>query len=728
MVLNPLPLAGGAVFDAWSNVLNIANVILAIAFMVVIFAQATSSSLSSYSIKRMLPRIIAAAILMNLSYYICAFAIDLSNLAGSGVTTLLMTVSAVKVEGVPAGDSSDIGSLLTGVATVAYQGVATLGIIAVVLFFALVPTLLAVLAVVFVLAARQAIMILLVIIAPLAFALWVLPNTEKYFKKWWEWLIQMLVLYPMVMAVFAGATVASNIVSGSTAQLPDDPAYDKVEIGAFQGIIALIIMAMPLFALPALFKASGNVMGKLQGMTQGGLQKYGGNKANEGVTNFRKRQMSSLGGKMANNSIGTAPGSSTFRRRLGKGVSLAGGYKYQRDKKHADQDASIRIAQEEARSGRLLDPKSGYAQASAGIGGPEAVERVRASAIESVMRRGNERKENTEKMQSAFARLSPFAAQAFADSVDEETGTFDRTRLQQEIATRRASGQINENDVQELERVQNFGSVFTTAAMSGAAGSLARSGFLQRTHVEKAAQAIRAQADMSPAEKEVALDRLADNINSAAKESGMAQHMRWGVVGGQLIQNGQDIDLNGIDRMVQDGNAPQELAQAYTTYKTAERAGDTAAQTAALSTVMQQFERSYQTPLGFQKLGSAANISRKAFSDGGEQAFQFTMANNEGFREDVILTAAGAKGQMNAQDRQVLLEQAQRVVGPQNWETVVAQAKQKAGLFTGGQRRAAGPEAGAAASGGTPYDPNSPTDQPQQGDVPDGYDDGNDRS
>lgn len=198
---------GGSIYNLWRSVLNIANIILVIAFLIVIFSQATSVGLSSYGIKKILPRIIAAAILMNLSFFICQVMVDLSNIIGASAAQLVQSVTGTT------SFSSAVTERVSGLERVVAGGIA----IAIIVFFFLIPVLLSFLAVFFTIAARFALVILLVLVAPLAFAAWVLPNTEKYFQKWWGLFFNLLMLYPIIMFVFAAALIASQAV-GSASQ------------------------------------------------------------------------------------------------------------------------------------------------------------------------------------------------------------------------------------------------------------------------------------------------------------------------------------------------------------------------------------------------------------------------------------------------------------------------------------------------------------------------------
>ena len=321
--LNPLTesTGGGGIYNIWRNVLNIANVALVIAFLFVIFSQSSSYGISSYGVKKMLPRIVAAAILMNISFFICQVLVDISNILGAGAAQLVQTASG-------AGSFSDS---VTQQTSGLQSAVAVSITIAVLIFFLLGPVVLGFLAVFLTVAARYAIIVLLVLVAPLAFAAWILPNTEQYFRKWWKLFINMLLLYPMVMFVFAASIVASEAVAATA---------NEVEglQGSVMQIMALVVMALPLFSMPLLFKTAGGVLGRIDDMT-----KRGGRKGWD--SDIRKRGAARVGGRMAANEWANKGG---VRGAIGKGSRFTGGYNARRKFKQQAQDTEASRRQEES--------------------------------------------------------------------------------------------------------------------------------------------------------------------------------------------------------------------------------------------------------------------------------------------------------------------------------------------------------------------------------------------
>lgn len=345
---------GSDTYQIWSNVRNLANIAFVIAFMVVIYSQATSAGLSNYGVKRMLPRIIAAAILVNLSYFLCAVAIDLSNIAGAGVGNILQATGQVVKPDLTGGFTGNF-DLKTGFGA----SLAVIGGSALVIFY-LIPILITILVTLLVIAFRTALILLLTLISPLAFVAWILPSTEKYFKKWLDLFVAMLVLYPMLIAVFAGASVAAKVV-GSTG-------------GAGQAVVALLIQALPLFALPFLFKTASGVLGRIENMSSAGVKKYGGDQAGEAVKSTRKRHMANIGGAMATNKLGfnedgteKAGAFGRFQRGTGVIASRTGGYSAKRKFMSETQKANADKAQQEAIANRLENSR--FAKQAAGVAG-----------------------------------------------------------------------------------------------------------------------------------------------------------------------------------------------------------------------------------------------------------------------------------------------------------------------------------------------------------------------
>ena len=254
-------------FKAWSVALGIANLMFILAFLFIIYAHLTSYGMSNYDIKKMIPKLIVAAILVNISYYICAIAVDISNVLGYSVQQALIdirtslpdptgsldfnwrNVTEFVLSGgtIAAGAFAAKAAFLSGAAGGSISGLAFL------LFPILVSGALAVLIALLILAARQALITVLIVVAPLAFVAYLLPNTEKWFEKWRELFMTMLLVFPLFSLLFGGSQLASYIVIQNT---------DQISIVIF----AMFIQVAPLVMTPFLIKFSGSLLGRLAGM------------------------------------------------------------------------------------------------------------------------------------------------------------------------------------------------------------------------------------------------------------------------------------------------------------------------------------------------------------------------------------------------------------------------------------------------------------------------------
>ena len=251
------------IYLAWVIMRNISNVAFIVAFLVIIYSQLTSVGISNYGVKKMLPRLIIAAVLVNLSFTICAILLDLSNIAGYAFQDAFMgiknTISTVGENTSTWTWSEVISTALSNGALAVGAGYAVSLALTTELLPMLVPAAtlagLTLLFILLIMAARQALIIILIIVSPLAFVCYLLPGTEKWFKKWRDSFLTMLVFFPAFAVVFGGAQLAGIIIiqnaSGSN--------------GAIMHILGMLVQIIPLAITPLIMKFSGGVLGKFAG-------------------------------------------------------------------------------------------------------------------------------------------------------------------------------------------------------------------------------------------------------------------------------------------------------------------------------------------------------------------------------------------------------------------------------------------------------------------------------
>lgn len=246
---------GNNVYKAWSRFRDIANIAVVLLLLIIILSQITGFGISNYGIKKALPRLITAAILINLSYIVCQAAIDLSNIVGFGL------------KGILEGEMNAISQVTTASGSVTLGAGAVLfvaGLVALILvmifvnpallLFALAALIVALIAILFLfitMGIRQAMMILAVTVSPIAFACYVLPGTKSVYKKWFDLCKGLLLSYPIASLMVYGGALLGKIM----AHVWGDSLL------TFSS--ALVITVAPFFFIPRTITASLGAVNKV---------------------------------------------------------------------------------------------------------------------------------------------------------------------------------------------------------------------------------------------------------------------------------------------------------------------------------------------------------------------------------------------------------------------------------------------------------------------------------
>lgn len=255
--------------QGWNFFRNIANAIFAVIFLWIIFSQISNVGVSNYGIKKILPRLIIGALLVNLSYYLCQIFVDLSNILGHTLKDALESGAGGAGTGSEAtGWGSAIAATIVGVGGVVAFATLAVGI----------PTLVAgffaIMTVFIILVVRQAGIILLVAISPVAFAAWLLPNTEDLFKKWMKMFRGLLLVFPIISLLYGAGKLAGAILISSATVDPNNP--DET-----MQLVALAATTMPLIATPFVLQNSlsslGSIGAKIGRMSAGAHSRLAGN-------------------------------------------------------------------------------------------------------------------------------------------------------------------------------------------------------------------------------------------------------------------------------------------------------------------------------------------------------------------------------------------------------------------------------------------------------------------
>ena len=275
--------------NAWTYFRDIANVLMVIVLIVIIFSQLTGYGIDNYGIKKMLPKLIIMAVLVNFSFIACQLAVDASNIIGSSASSMLERIGNELYGGYTVGEFTaqvvaSLFAIVGGVGAasgtiISIASIAASGTIGPMVVISLVLTLLvALVAIMFffiMLGARMIIIIVLMAISPLAFACYILPNTQSLFKKWWSVFKAAILIYPICGILYGLSFVIRGMI------------FQGGEVHFMMALIAVMAPFLPFFALPSLLRGALNAVGNIGGAltaVSGGLRRGIGG-ANQSVRN-----------------------------------------------------------------------------------------------------------------------------------------------------------------------------------------------------------------------------------------------------------------------------------------------------------------------------------------------------------------------------------------------------------------------------------------------------------
>ena len=266
-------------YQAWSFFRNIGNILFVIALLFVIFSQVTGIGIDNYGIKRILPKLIVTAIIVNFSYIICGLLVGLSNIIGNSIKNIFESVQFTAGDK-PSDGLGPVGIITFLVAAISGGAAAVAGVTVAGSIIAggglltiLVPILTflasAVIAGFFamlMLGVRQALVIIMIVISPVAFVLYAIPNTNPIFKKWFTLFRGLLMLYPVYCFMVGAGYMASKLIIKGSNEF-------------YLQLVAGLISIAPYFAVPTMtknamkgFDAAIGGIARLQSRASGGLQ------------------------------------------------------------------------------------------------------------------------------------------------------------------------------------------------------------------------------------------------------------------------------------------------------------------------------------------------------------------------------------------------------------------------------------------------------------------------
>lgn len=252
--------------QAGAIIRNFANILFVFAFLVIVYSLVTGNGIGNYNLKRLVPRFIVAVIFVQASYFICQLMVDASNILGYGIRDILVTRVADNIgpSAMPLATElgqditplSNIASSVTSSTDIAWQLLAPLG--AIVMAATIICSILIV-----VLIIRKVLVVALMMIAPLAFVAYLLPNTSDYFSRWLKIFAHTLLLFPVVSLLLGtGQIVSASILrlGGSAYEVENDKITigNQLEQSATLYLVAAGAAVLPLVGTWYAFKAVTN--------------------------------------------------------------------------------------------------------------------------------------------------------------------------------------------------------------------------------------------------------------------------------------------------------------------------------------------------------------------------------------------------------------------------------------------------------------------------------------
>lgn len=286
-----------ALRGVWSDFQGYANILFAILLVIVILSQVTGVGLSNYGIKKVLPRLIITIILVNLSFILCSVAVDLSNILGTSLNDLFMnwnvggyvaenlnigTMIGNTIESlfsVGAGTAITVVGIKVAIATGAWEGIILSLLLTVIVAFV------SIIFFYIILGVRQAAIVILIAVAPVAIVCYALPNTQKVFDRWLKIFSSLLLVFPICGLLMGGSNFASRLLLAANG-----------EVGFMYFLVAMLLSVIPLFFVPTVLKSSMSAMGNLGTKISNMGSRFGNwsSRTVRGTRAFQERQQEAM--------------------------------------------------------------------------------------------------------------------------------------------------------------------------------------------------------------------------------------------------------------------------------------------------------------------------------------------------------------------------------------------------------------------------------------------------
>jgi len=299
-----------AVSTGWTLVRDVANMFIVLILMMI--AIATILRIENYNFKRLLPKLLLMALLVNFSKLICGLLIDLSQV-------VMMTFVAAFSQTMPGALMSalnidNIVSVFTSVNDKEVANNLFRLIVSSVLMIIMLSIAIGVIAVILaVLVLRIVMLWLLIVLSPLAYIMWAYPKTQSYAIQWWNEFAKYIIIGPL-LAFFlwlsfaivgtGGEDVKKEMLQGkeiTTGEQPTNVLLSVIETTNMTSfVIGISLLLGSLIMTQQLGVAGGSLAGQMAARIRSGKLPgltFAGKLAGKGAKGFRDLALETLSAK-----------------------------------------------------------------------------------------------------------------------------------------------------------------------------------------------------------------------------------------------------------------------------------------------------------------------------------------------------------------------------------------------------------------------------------------------
>ncbi|OIP24164.1 hypothetical protein AUK11_03845 [bacterium CG2_30_37_16] len=268
---------GGDIHAIWDMTRNVTNGLFGAALVIMAFANMFRVDVKNWDIKVLLPRFLITIVLVNFSWFVCRMVIDFANMLAEKAININMNIT-----GNAFGASFDYQTILYGNGAVVGAALTSLLTILLYLVIFIVGLFLG-LYLMFLMAFRVAIIWILVMFAPLAFGMNLLPFTRKLYTQWWSYFASWVFMGPLTVFLLSIGerillTFPSTVVMGSLWVRPIIVVVILVAAVSLPNMLGGKIMGMVSSQVQGLGMKGKNkfMTGAADGKGQGGVNYYSG--------------------------------------------------------------------------------------------------------------------------------------------------------------------------------------------------------------------------------------------------------------------------------------------------------------------------------------------------------------------------------------------------------------------------------------------------------------------